>query len=182
MTKEDLVALCKHIHTRQEEHGVADAFKFCRYEFKNKMAAACYGTRVDEDRAEIKARKEKEARAAGRRGKTSGRKGKEAAGGGSDTTVTRNDPADSDCSVPSDPPPTRASSTAVGPAASDRSSVPSDPPPTPEMARRSLLKDPRPKPSITSTRRLRSHDTLDTPTPRLTRGSTRGSKGKGRGE
>jgi hypothetical protein len=107
MTKDDLVALCKHICKRQEEHGVAAAFRFIGYYNGTEMVGAEYGTRADDDRAAIRARTEKEARAAGHRDIPGTRKGKEPAASGCDKSM----PGPSD----SPPPPVLSAGLRQGP-------------------------------------------------------------------
>lgn len=203
MTKDDLLALCNHIRKRQEDHGVDDAFRFVQYHSGQEMTAAAYGTRADEEHAAVKARKAKRARAADHRAKTSRRKGKQPAAGGSDTTPS--DPETSDRISISGATDHRAktsqrkgkqpaaggsdtrTSTPSDPETSDRISMSGDPPPTPTSLNEPRPSDPpqtpvslnerRPAQSTTPQRKLRSHrKAVDTPTPRATRSSTRGLK------
>ena len=64
MSKDNILAFCKHVQQRQEEHGVQDAFCFLKYYSGKEMIPAVYGTHEDEERAAAKAVRQRAARAA----------------------------------------------------------------------------------------------------------------------
>lgn len=62
--KELILKFCRHILERQAKVGVAEAFRFIKYQRGKEMVSAEYGTHADEERAAAKALKQKEAREA----------------------------------------------------------------------------------------------------------------------
>lgn len=77
MTKSDIIQFCEHVKQRQEEHGVEEAFRFLKYWNGKEMIAVAYGTSASDERAAERARKQREARAGGKR--SNKKKGKRAA-------------------------------------------------------------------------------------------------------
>jgi hypothetical protein len=149
MTKDGLVALCTHIWKRQEDHGVADAFRFLGYHDGQEMAAAQYGTRVEEKQAAIKAQKTKRARAAAYQAKASRSKGKQAA---DDRTVTEGSKSPS---IPSAARVTEISATPRDTPGANPNIFPDDCPPTPASPHLPIV-EPRPHQLVTPSPRLRS--------------------------
>lgn len=62
--KDDILQFCHHVHDRQEKNGVADAFRFLKYQRGGEMQAVRYGIREGEQKAADRALKQKAAREA----------------------------------------------------------------------------------------------------------------------
>ena len=77
--KDVILNFCQHVRSRQEEHGVPEAFRFLRYQNGKDRVVAEYGTRADEERAAAKALKQKDARAVAKKRRQGNVKGKQKA-------------------------------------------------------------------------------------------------------
>lgn len=62
--KDIIIKFCCHVRERQEKHGVSEAFRFLRYQNGKERAPAEYGVRAEEERAAVKAQKQKQIREA----------------------------------------------------------------------------------------------------------------------
>lgn len=62
MTKDNIVELCNHIHKRQNDYGADEVFRFHAYFNGKQMVEAEYDRQVDDERAKLRASKQKAAR------------------------------------------------------------------------------------------------------------------------
>jgi hypothetical protein len=70
MTKPDILAFFDHVRSRQETHGVAEAFSFKVYHNGTDIVLADYGLRVEEEKAADRALKQTRGRQTQKRSKT----------------------------------------------------------------------------------------------------------------